>query len=173
MWAIRALTVLVLFLTINSILCRLASPLVHTEQKDESNEKEDILAKEDRSWNIVGREEQIIIDKQSSSSDGFGTSVATNGYVVVVGAPSARTETGIPSGAAYVFRQLDDVWVREAKLGISSTINKDYFGWSVAIEGAMIAVGAYLAYGDISSVGLVYIYVYDRYTGQWNEDKVL
>lgn len=126
-----------------------------------------------RSWSVVGREEQIILDSDSQATDGFGTAVATNGVVVVVGAPNARIEgTNVPSGAVYVYRREDAGWAREGKLSLASSVSKDYFGWAVGIDRNVLAVGAYLAYGDEKSVGLVYVYGYNLDKQAWVEEKV-
>lgn len=126
-----------------------------------------------RTWSVIGRQEQIILDMASSGGDGFGTSVASDGQVVVVGAPNARINgTKVPSGAVYIFRKADDLWTRESKLSLSNSVNKDYFGWTVAIDRGVVAVGAYLAFGDAESVGLVYIYAYNAALKEWKEEKV-
>ncbi|CAM9305376.1 unnamed protein product, partial [Ectocarpus fasciculatus] len=114
-----------------------------------------------------------ILDSDSQATDGFGTAVATNGAVVVVGAPNARIEgTNVPSGAVYVYRREDAGWAREGKLSLASSVSKDYFGWAVGIDRNVLAVGAYLAYGDEKSVGLVYVYGYNLVKQAWVEEKV-
>lgn len=127
-----------------------------------------------RSWSAVGREEAIIIAEDSRASDEFGTAVASNGEVVVVGAPNALIEgTNVPSGAVYVFRRSSDgTWQREGKMFLQSSVNKDFFGRAVDIHRNVLAVGAHLAFGDVQSVGLVYTYTFDEALGEWKAAKV-
>lgn len=78
------------------------------------------------------------------AGDEFGWSVSLQGDLVVVGAPS-RSDKADVSGAAYVFqRQPGDpsMWVQVAKLLPDALIEDHQFGWSVAIDGDRILVGA-------------------------------
>ena len=88
--------------------------------------------------------------------DNFGYSVAVWGDTVVVGAPGERSwATGvngeqfnndfIDSGAAYVFFRAGGTfgsWSQQAYLKASNTGVFDEFGYSVAISGDLIVVGA-------------------------------
>jgi hypothetical protein len=94
-----------------------------------------------------------------ASGDQFGRSVAIDGDMIVVG---AYGESSL-KGAAYVFRIIVDKnqniisISQQAKLTASNGMAYDYFGWSVAIRGKYIFVGAPLMDSDISSqVGSVY-----------------
>ncbi|MFW5443958.1 MAG: FG-GAP repeat protein [Methylococcaceae bacterium] len=85
----------------------------------------------------------------------FGESVAISGDTLVVGAyyespgvdvdPSNGLEED--SGAAYVFTRSGTSWTQQAYLKASNTSKYDYFGYSVAISGDTLVVGAY---GDAS-----------------------
>jgi hypothetical protein len=90
----------------------------------------------------------------TGSDDGFGTSVAVSGNTVVVGAPlEASSATGVNgngfnnsaagAGAVYVFTRSGETWSQQAYLKASNTGEGDGFGWSVAISGNTIIVGAY------------------------------
>jgi hypothetical protein len=95
-------------------------------------------------------------------SDYFGFSVAISGDTIVVGAYgeassstavcnapfgscSGLTDNSTPlAGAAYVFeRDGSGAWQQKAYLKASNTGAGDYFGYSVAISGDTIVVGAY------------------------------
>jgi len=73
-------------------------------------------------------------------SDFFGNSVAIDGDTIVVGAHGAGT-----GGAAYVLRTSDGgaTYDEVAKLTASDAASSDRFGYSVAIDGNTIVVGAY------------------------------
>jgi FG-GAP repeat protein len=89
----------------------------------------------------------------TGSFDQFGISVAISGDTVVVGAPGEGSNaTGIngdqtnnsapSSGAAYVFVRNGGTWSQQAYLKASNTDTNDEFGYSVAISGDTIIVGA-------------------------------
>ena len=90
--------------------------------------------------------------------DNFGYSVAISGDKIIVGTPYKDTgETG--AGAAYLYEIGDDGSVTElAKIEASDAEKYDYFGYSVAISGDKIIVGAYGEDTGGSSAGAAYVY---------------
>lgn len=89
----------------------------------------------------------------SDASDLFGSVVAISGDTAVVGAWSEDSNsTGVDgdqswnltsaAGAAYVFRRNGPAWTQEAYLKASNTEGGDLFGFSVAISGDTIVIGA-------------------------------
>lgn len=114
--------------------------------------------------------EEARLVPSDTSPPGFGTSVAIDGDVAVVGATDGggMPEHGRP-GAAYVFeRQSNGVWRQVAKLlplheepeGTGSS----NFGTSVAIEGDVIVVGCYFSPQTT---------VFERRNGVWTRAAVL
>jgi hypothetical protein len=90
----------------------------------------------------------------TGGSDQFGFSVAVSGDTVVVGAnKEGSSATGVDgnqvsnsafgSGAAYVFSRSGTTWTQQAYLKASNTGANDLFGWSVAVSGEIVVVGAY------------------------------
>src|SRR5262249_6428205 len=73
--------------------------------------------------------------------DHFGHAVAILGDTIVVGAPF---EGSIATGAAYVFVRNGTVWSQQAYLKASNPDLNDQFGFSVAVSGNTIVVGANL-----------------------------
>ena len=72
-----------------------------------------------------------------------GRSVAVDGDLLVVGAPYSTESLGAPqSGAAFVFERRSGDWVQTARLAPDDAAQAQRFGWSVAISGERIAVGA-------------------------------
>lgn len=101
--------------------------------------------------------------------DYLGYSVAISGETVVLGAPCSisRKETGW----AYVFRYDGVQWIEEAKLIPSDGEAIDFFGWSVAISGDVIIVGAPENKTVRPGSGAVYVF---RYNGEdWVEEAKL
>ena len=89
----------------------------------------------------------------------FGRSVAISGNRAVVGASKG---SGNASGSAYVFeRAAGGTWNEVAKLIAADGVDGDRFGWSVALSGDRVIVGA-LFYSSA--------YVFERAAGGgWNE----
>ncbi|MGL5018768.1 MAG: FG-GAP repeat protein, partial [Luteolibacter sp.] len=91
-------------------------------------------------------------NNSAPSSDFFGISVAVSGDTVVVGASnedssttgvnSTPNESASESGAAYVFTRSGTTWSQQAYLKASSTGVADQFGFSVAVSGDTVVVGA-------------------------------
>ena len=88
--------------------------------------------------------------------DRFGYSVAIDGDTVVVGAID-NDDGGSESGAAYVFRTTDgwDTHI-ELKLMAADAAANDNFGYSVAINGNTVVVGAVQV--DNGGTGATYVF---------------
>lgn len=85
--------------------------------------------------------EAVTYVKASSPTtwDYFGVSVSLSGDTLAVGAP---TQVFTSTGAVYVFVRAGDTWVQQARLVASNAENEDLFGWSVALSGDRLVVGA-------------------------------
>ena len=97
--------------------------------------------------------------------DQFGTSVAISGTMAVVGAPG-ENGPGRDTGAAYVFYRDaggPDRWGQAAELTASGAAGiRDLFGFSVAIGGNRILVGAPDNDVDRLDAGAVYLFGQDQ-----------
>lgn len=100
-----------------------------------------------------------------TSNDYFGNGVAIQGDLAVVGAPA---DENLDKGSAYVFQQSGTVWSQQAVLTASDGAIGDLFGWSVAISGDTVIVGAY---GASSGQGAAYIFVQNGTV--WNQQAKL
>jgi hypothetical protein len=74
----------------------------------------------------------------------FGQSVSLKGERAAIGAPMAQSR----AGSAYVFERSAGAWSELARVLPGIAAAGDRFGWSVAIEGARLLVGAPYAYGS-------------------------
>ncbi|MCE9609915.1 MAG: hypothetical protein K8R23_06870 [Chthoniobacter sp.] len=94
-----------------------------------------------------------------SAGDSFGSSVGVSGTLMVVGAP--YEDTGATNaGSAYVYNFASATpTVPLAILNNPRPTLADFFGWSVAISGTRVVVGAYL--DDQGGVRAGSAYVYD------------
>ena len=87
-----------------------------------------------------------------AANDEFAYSVAIDGNTVVIGARGDESN----KGAAYVFtRDSSDDWSQAAKLTKSVGVDLDEFGYSVAIDGNTVVIGAR---GDESNKGAAYVF---------------
>jgi len=131
----------------------------------------------------------------TQAGDGFGWSVAVSGDTVVVGAPfedsnttgvnSTPNESAAGSGAAYVFVRSAGVWTQQAYLkpaAVGTTQAGDNFGYSVAVSGDTVVVGAWKEDSSTTGVnstpnesaadsGAAYIFV--RIAGVWTQQAYL
>ena len=89
--------------------------------------------------------------------DRFGTTVALHENTAVVGA-SGKDEAGADSGAVYVFVQNGAVWTQQTKLTHLDAVPGDEFGFSVAINGDTLLVGAHLSDSAGPDSGAVYLF---------------
>lgn len=91
----------------------------------------------------------------------FGRSVAISGDTVVVGASVKDGCASSFPGSAYIFKKPDSGWGNmheTAKLTASDGANGDQFGWSVAIDGDTVVVGALYDDDGATSAGSAYIF---------------
>jgi hypothetical protein len=139
-------------------------------------------------------QQEAYIKASNTGSDSFGRSVALSGDTLAVGAPwEDSAATGVngnqddnsteDSGAVYVFRRTGTVWQQEAYIKASNTGDGDSFGFSVALTGDTLAVGARIedsgATGvngnddddSVQSSGAVYVF---RRTGTaWQQEAYI
>ena len=104
------------------------------------------------------------------ASDNFGGSVAISGSTIVVGAsshPKPANNVGAGPGAAYVFTQTGTTWTQQAELTASDGAAGDDFGFSVAVSGGSVVVGA-LYHGDQGAA-----YVFTQGGGPWTQQAEL
>ncbi len=118
----------------------------------------------------------------SKSGDGFGTSVAVSGDLVMAGAPLADS-INYATGAVYLFRHDGGgSWSEKRKLVASNGLNGDRFGSSIAFGSLVqtvatiptyfgtLAVGAPGRGDNGANSGAVYAFNYSS-TGNFNDDS--
>lgn len=128
----------------------------------------------------------------TGANDAFGSAVAIDGDIIVVGAPTedgsspgvngADNNAAVDAGAAYVFVRSGDNWTLTDTLKASNPGVGDQFGTSVAVSGETILVGAPGEDGNGSGVdpldnnvgserGAAYVFV--RSAGVWSQQAYL
>jgi len=105
-----------------------------------------------------------LVASDAAANDWFGSSVAVDGDVAVVGAPADR-HAGAYSGSAYVFQRNaggTEGWGQVAKLTASDAMAEQMFGLSVSVSGDTVIVGAHWDKHGGSIPGSAYIFYRDR-----------
>ncbi len=116
-------------------------------------------------------EEQKLTASDAVAGDEFGLSVALSGSTMVVGA-GGRLLGNVDQDAAYVFERRGASWVEIQKLTASDGGTPTSFGFSVALNGSTIVVGA--PFDNISgNLAQGSAYIFNRQGGSWTETQKL
>ncbi|HOM35731.1 MAG TPA: MBG domain-containing protein [Bacteroidales bacterium] len=125
---------------------------------------------------------QKLVSNIRRSQDNFGYSVCIKGDYIIVGATknaydSNELDAKINAGAVYVFKNIAGNWIFQQKIVANDRQAQDQFGYSVAIDGNYIVVGAVYQDFDngmldeIQDAGAAYIFKYN--SGNWTQIKKL
>lgn len=90
----------------------------------------------------TGKKLQKLVPAAGQAGDEFGTSVATNGSVALIGAPKDDVLLDADQGSAYVFQLSDGQQLQQIIWAPSAA--GDEFGISVALSGNLGLIGAHL-----------------------------
>jgi hypothetical protein len=129
---------------------------------------------------LVWTQVKKLVASDPNDDDRFGHAVAVAGDTAVVGAwlDDAGAGGGVQRGAAYVFERHSGGthnWGQVKKLTASDSENGAGFGFSVAIDGDTIAVGAFRD-DIVTAISAGAVYIFDRDLGgtdNWGERKKL
>lgn len=106
-----------------------------------------VFVRSGSSW----RQQAYLKASNTDADDRFGSAVAIDGDVVVVGAPEEASagdfdpqgdNSAAGAGAAYLFSRAGEAWSQLAYLKPSTVDAEDNFGSDVAISGGAVALGA-------------------------------
>jgi hypothetical protein len=89
----------------------------------------------------------------AAAGDRFGTAVALEGNIALIGADLDDHLGGTDAGAAYVFAYADGVWTEQLKLGVGQAGGGNHFGVSVALRSESAIIGA-----EYAGTGLAFAY---------------
>ncbi len=103
----------------------------------------------------------------------FGGSVALDGSTLAIGSRLYDAEDFLGSGAAYVFTKdsVTGMWSQAAKLTASTSRQLAYLGYSLAVDGDTVLVGAYgddTVFGELGS-GSAYVFTKPNSSGGWTD----
>jgi hypothetical protein len=102
-------------------------------------------------------QQAVLLANDGAAYDDFGFSVALSGDTAVVGAFGARVNQD-DDGKAYVFTRSQGSWKQRAKLQSPHPF-VDHFGYSVALSGDTLLVGAPNRIGSQTAQGAAYVFV--------------
>lgn len=103
------------------------------------------------------------------SGDQFGGILALDGTTIVVGVPN-DSDVGVESGAAYTFLRAGNIWQPTAKITAHAAQANDQFGFSVALRGDTLVVGAHFDSDRGTDAGSAYVF---QQTGAWTQQARL
>ncbi|MCA9254710.1 MAG: FG-GAP repeat protein, partial [Phycisphaerales bacterium] len=111
----------------------------------------------------VAREIRKLTGSTTDEDDGFGSALAIDGDMMVIG---ARSDEVIPnSGSAFVFRNNNGNWEEVTKLTADVPTALDIFGDKVAIQDGVIAISA--SGDDDLGSGSGSVFVFREVDGAW------
>jgi hypothetical protein len=110
--------------------------------------------------------------------DFFGRSVAISGDYLIVGAPNKYYGNITGAGAAYIFKRTNDsTWNQPQKLIPINFNSSDLFGYSVAISGETVVIGANFDSEDVLDQNTISLsgsaYIFKLYNGNWIQEQKL
>ncbi len=111
-------------------------------------------------------QEQKLVASDAGAGSLLGWSVYLDGRTVVTGA-FGDSPKGTLSGAAYVWRYDGVGWSHEHKIVPRDGSAYDHFGFSIALDGDNLAVGAPVKLTEFLGPGAVYLYRYRN--NKWNK----
>jgi hypothetical protein len=101
----------------------------------------------------------LLAASDGTAGDGFGSAVAIDGSLAVVGAVGRAG-----GGAAYIFAFESGTWSQQAELTAADAAPGDEFGTAVAISGSTVVVGAPARNSNIGAA-----YVFSNGRGGWSQ----
>lgn len=115
-------------------------------------------------------EQAKLIPSDSAVNDNFGWSVAIDGDTALIGAFNDGF-SGARFGSAYIFTRSGTTWSQQAKLIASDGERNDWFGYSVALSGDTVVIGA--DSDDDNGFNSGSAYVFTRSGTTWSEQAKL
>jgi hypothetical protein len=123
-----------------------------------------LFQKNGKDWQQIAR-----LAPEPPQPDGrFGSSLAIEGELLVVGAPyEYNPGAGNASGAVYLFRRGQSWWAQQARLSVEAGASFDLFGSALALNASELAVGARAADGPKGERDAGAVYLYHQENQDW------
>ena len=114
--------------------------------------------------------QQKLVGSSTVGSDRFGTAIACDGLTLAISAIE-DDDQGSDSGSVFTFRHNGLAWVEQSQLIGSGVTTNDWFGWSVDVDGDVLAAGAINHDAAAGNAGSVHVF---RWNGvAWIEEQKL
>ncbi len=107
-------------------------------------------------------QQQKLLPSDGGAGDGFGLSGALFGDTAVVGSFSADVPPNANQGAAYVYTRSGPTWSPQQKLVLPNGAPNQFAGFSIALSGQVVAVGAFGRDADRGGIA-----IFRRSGGVW------
>ncbi len=117
-------------------------------------------------------EHEAQLAAESARYSEFGSAVAIDGEVVLVGASDDSVGEHVRQGAIYAFERADAEWTLVERITAGSGASGNYFGKTVAIQGDTAVFGA-PAENVNAHVNQGVVYVFQRVDGTWSMRQIL
>jgi hypothetical protein len=125
-----------------------------------------VFTRVDGVWSAQAR----LVSSDGFPWDNFGIAISLDGDTVAIGM-SNDDDNGEKSGSAYVFARAANVWTQQAKLLPDDGAARDFFGYSVSIDGDTAVIGA--QGNDDKGEGSGSAYVFARADNKWTQQAKL
>jgi FG-GAP repeat len=107
-----------------------------------------------------------LLESDSAPHDNYGIVVALSSDTAVIGVPFESSRI-FNAGSAYVYRHSNGAWSLQQKLQASDSAPGDQYGWSIALQGGTLLIGA--RFDDDRGFNSGSIYAYTLTDGIWVE----
>lgn len=121
-----------------------------------------------RNGTVWTQEGQKLTAADAQDSDYFGSSVAIDSDVVLIGAYADDGSAGANQGSAYVFQRSGGLWLQQAKLTPNAAGPNEYFGNAVGMDGNTAVIAAFGRSGGTGAA-----YVFTRAGATWTQVQQL
>lgn len=122
-------------------------------------------------WALVPELQLRPYDHMGNNPDLYGRDVSISGDYLAVGSPDDQDATGGRRGSVYIYKRQGGTWVLDKHLKASDQQEHSRYGWSVALKGNTLMVGAPDWFGAVFQQGRIYIY--EHINGDWVEQATV
>jgi trimeric autotransporter adhesin len=114
---------------------------------------------------------QTLTAAKPIADSAFGSALALDGDTLAIGAQKDPSSAAA-AGSAYVFTQQGGAWTQQQRIEPTTPSAGATFGWSVAVQGDTLVVGAPRATVSLTAPS-GQAYVFERTSGHWQQTLVL
>ncbi len=114
--------------------------------------------------------EQKLVPDDLGAGDVFGWATYTDGKRAIIGS-YGDDDMAQDAGAVYVYRDDGGTWVLEQKVFADDAAAFNELGYSIAIDGSTMLLGAKITQGSANEVGIAY--VFRLHDGVWKQVRRL